>query len=142
MAFLEKSNWVTLVVSVPTLLYYLGLVVPEVLGKPLSEVSWVQPMVVTIIGFIVANILGNVVAAASNPREADMHDQRDREIDHYGERVGNWLIIAGSIVALVLAMARADHFWIANAIFLGGLTGALLSSATKIAAYHGPFQKW
>lgn len=142
MAFLEKSNWVVLVVGVPTLLVYLAVVVPQALGQPIAEVSWVQPMIVTIVVFVVANVLGNVVAAASNPREADMNDERDREIDRFGERVGNWLIVAGSITALVLAMARADHFWIANAIFLGGLVGALLSSVTKIAAYHGPFQRW
>ena len=142
MTFLEKSNWVVLVVAVPTLLVYVVLVVPQVLSKPIAEVSWVQPMVLTIVGFIVANILGNVVAAASNPSEAEKNDERDREIDHLGERIGNWLIIAGAIAALVLAMARADHFWIANAIFLGGLAGALLSSVTKIAAYHGPFQRW
>ena len=142
MAFLEKSNWVVLVVGVPTLLLYAALVVPQVLGKPIAEVSWVQPMVFAIVGFIVANVLGNVVAAVSNPAEADKNDERDREIDHIGERVGNWLIIAGSIAALVLAMTRADHFWIANAIFLGGIAGALLSSATKIAAYHGSFQRW
>ena len=142
MAFLEKSNWVALIVAVPTLLVYVALVVPQVLGKPIAEVSWVQPMIFTIVGFIVANILGNVVAAASNPGEADKKDQRDTEIDHFGERVGNWLIIAGSCAALVLAMTRADHFWIANAIYFGGLAGALLSSVTKIAAYHGPFQRW
>ena len=39
-------------------------------------------------------------------------------------------------------MTRADHFWIANAIFLGGMAGALLSSVTKIAAYNGSFQRW
>jgi Flp pilus assembly protein protease CpaA len=142
MAFLEKSNWVVLVVGVPTLLVYLFVVVPQVLGQPIAEISWVEPMIVTIVVFVVANVLGNVVAAASNPREADTNDERDREIDRLGERVGNWLIIAGSIVALVLAMARADHFWIANAIFLGGLAGSLVSSVTKIAAYHGPFQRW
>jgi hypothetical protein len=142
MTFLEKSNWVALVVAVPTLLVYLAVVMPQVLSKPMAEVSWVQPMIFTIVGFIVANILGNVVAAASNPGEADKNDQRDREIDHFGERAGNWLIIAGSCTALVLAMAVADHFWIANAIFLGGLAGALVSSVTKIAAYHGPFQTW
>ena len=142
MAFLEKSNWVVLVVGVPTLLVYLAVVVPQVLGQPITEVSWVQPMIATIVVFVVANVLGNVVAAASNPRDADKNDERDREIDHFGERLGNWLIIAGSITALVLAMARADHFWIANAIFLGGLAGSLLSSVTKIAAYHGPFQRW
>jgi hypothetical protein len=142
MAFLEKSNWVVIVVGVPTLLVYVALVVPQVLGGPIAEVSWVQPMIVAIVAFIVANILGNVVAAASNPREADRKDQRDAEIDHFGERVGNWLIIAGSCAALVLAMLDAEQFWIANAIFLGGIAGALLSSATKIAAYHGPFQQW
>lgn len=142
MTFLEKSNWVVLVVGVPTLLVYLALIMPQVLGKPMAEVSWVQPMVFAIAGFVVANILGNVVAAATNPVEADRNDQRDREIDHLGERVGNWLMIAGSIAALVLAMTMADHFWIANAIFLGGMTAALVSSVTKIAAYHGPFQRW
>jgi hypothetical protein len=142
MTFLEKSNWVVLVVGVPTLLVYVALVVPQVLGKSIADVSWVQPMIFTIAGFVVANILGNVVAAATNPKEADKNDQRDREIDHFGERVGNWLMIAGSITALVLAMAMADHFWIANAIFLGGLAAALVSSVTKIAAYHGPFQRW
>ena len=142
MAFLEKSNWVAIIVSVPTLLIYAVLVVPQVLSEPIAEVSWVQPMIFTIVGFIVAIILGNIVAAASNPKEADKKDQRDTEIDHFGERVGNWLVVAGACVALVLAMAMADQFWIANAIFLGGLAGALASSITKIAAYHGPFQTW
>ncbi len=142
MAFLEKSNWVVLVVGLPTLLAYALLVVPQVLSEPIAEVSWVEPMILAIVGFIVANVLGNVVAAASNPKEADQKDQRDQEIDRYGERLGNWLIAVGAIAALVLAMAEAEHFWIANAIFLAGIAGALLSSATKIAAYHGPFQRW
>jgi hypothetical protein len=142
MTFLEKSNWVTLIVAVPTLLVYVAVVVPQVASKPIAEGFWVQPMIFAIVGFVVANVLGNIVAAASNSREADKNDERDREIDHVGERVGNWLIIAGSIAALVLAMTRADHFWIANAIFVGGIAAALLSSVTKIAAYHGSFQRW
>ncbi|HEY3335645.1 MAG TPA: hypothetical protein VGK16_10475 [Candidatus Limnocylindrales bacterium] len=142
MTFLEKSNWVVLIVGVPTLLAYAILVVPQLLTRPIAEVSWVQPMIGAIVGFVVANVLGNVVAAATNPAEADMNDERDREIDRFGERVGNWLLVAGAIVALVLAMAVADHFWIGNAIFLGGIAGSLLSSVTKIAAYHGPFQRW
>jgi hypothetical protein len=142
MAFLEKSNWVVLVVGVPILLVYVALVVTQMLSMPIAEVSWVEPMIFAIVGFIVANVLGNIVAAASNPSEADKNDERDREIDHVGERVGNWLFVAGSIAALVLAMTRADYFWIANAIFLGGIVGALLSAVTKIAAYHGSFQRW
>ena len=139
MAFLEKSNWVVLVVAVPTLLLYVAMVVPKVLGRPIAEVSWVQPMIVAIVGFVVANVLGNVVAAASNPGEADKNDQRDREIDHLGERVGNWLMIAGSIAALVLAMTMADHFWIANAIFLGFMVSSVVGSAYKIVIYRRGF---
>jgi hypothetical protein len=142
MAFLEKSNWVVLVVAVPTLLVYAAAIGPQVLSQPIADVSWVEPMLVTIVGFVVANVVGNVVAAVTNPGDADKNDERDREIDHLGERVGNWLMIAGAIAALVLAMTRADHFWIANAIFLGGIAGALLSAVIKIAAYHGSFQRW
>lgn len=142
MTFLEKSNWIVLIVTVPTLLGYGAVVVPQVLDKPMAEVAWVQPMIVAIVGFIAANILGNIAAAISNPSEADKNDERDREIDQFGERVGNGFIVAGSIAALILAMTTADHFWIGNAIFLGSIAGTLLSSVTKIAAYHGPFQRW
>ncbi len=142
MTFMEKSNWVVLIVAMPTLLVYLALVVPQVLSMPIAEVSWVQPMILAIVGFIVANVLGNVVAAASNPAEADKEDQRDREIGHFGQRVGSWLVIAGSSTALVLAMTKADDFWIANSIYLGGMAASLVSSAAKVGAYRGSFQGW
>ena len=142
MAFQEKSNWVVLVVAVPTLLVYAALIVPQVLSTPLAEVSWVQPLVLAIAGFVVANVLGNVAAAVSNPREADLSDERDQAIDRFGERIGNWLLIAGAITGLVLAMAMADQFWIANAIFLGGLAAAIVSALAKIAAYRGWIQRW
>jgi hypothetical protein len=142
MAFMEKSNWVVLVVAVPTLLAYAVLIVPQVLSTPIAEVSWVQPMIFAIVGFVVANVLGNVVAAATNPKDADKNDERDREISRFGERIGNWLIVIGSIAALGLAMIMADHFWIANAIFLGGMAASIVSSGAKIAAYRGSFQAW
>ena len=142
MAFLEKGNWVVLLVAVVTLLTYGGTTASQALSKPVAEIGWVQPMIVSIVAFIVANILGMIIVAASNPKEADKSDQRDKEIDRFGERVGNYLIIAGSCVALVLAMAEADRFWIGNTIYLAGILAAMGSSVTKIAAYHGPFQKW
>lgn len=142
MAFVEKSNWVVLVVAVLTLITYGGTIVGQVLSKPVAEIGWVQPMIYSIVGFIGLNIVGNVIAAASNPKEADKKDQRDKEIDRFGERIGNYLIIAGSCAALVLTMVAADRFWIGNTIYLAGILAAVGSSVTKIAAYHGPFQKW
>ncbi|MCU0477804.1 MAG: hypothetical protein MUE92_03520 [Chloroflexi bacterium] len=142
MTFKEKSHWVVLVVAVPTLLVYAIVIVPQVLGKPIAEVDWVVPMIVAMVGFVLANILGTIVAAISNPREADLSDERDREIDRSGERIGNWLVIAGAVAGLVLAMAMADQFWIANAIFLGGLAASIVSSVAKIVAYRGSIPRW
>jgi hypothetical protein len=142
MAFPEKSNWVVLVIAVPTLLIYAAVIVPQVLSRPMPEVEWVPPIVVSIVGFIVANVVGNIVAAVSNPADADKHDVRDAEIDRYGEWVGNWAIAIGATAALILAITMADHFWIANAIFLGFMAGAIVSAIAKIAAYHGTFQRW
>ena len=142
MTFLEKTNWVALVVAVPTLLVYAVLVVPQLLAMPLAEVSWVPPMILAIVAFVIANILGNIAAAAINPREATIEDERDREIDRYGERIGNWVIAAGGITALVLAMAMANQFWIANAIFLGGIAGSVVSAVVKISAYRGSLRRW
>ena len=142
MAFLEKSNWVVLVVAVVTLIAYGGTVASQALSKPVAEIDWVQPMIYSIVAFVVLNVVGNVIAAATNPKEADKSDQRDREINAFGERLGNYLVIAGACVALVLTMVAADRFWIGNAIYFAGILAAMGSSVTKIAAYHGPFQKW
>jgi hypothetical protein len=43
------------------------------------------------------------------------------------------------VAALVLAMAEADHFWIANAVYLAFVLSALLGSAAKIVAYRRGF---
>lgn len=142
MAFMEKSNWVILFVGVPTLVVYGAMVLPQALTKPIEDVSYVQPMIWAIVVFIAANILGMIVAAASNPKEADKKDQRDTEIDHLGERVGNSLIAVGFAAALILALIEADYFWIANWLYLAGMLAGLLAAVTKIAAYHGPFQQW
>lgn len=142
MTFTEKSNWVVVVASILALLGYAVTIVPAVQGKAIPDVDFARPMIYTIVGFIVLNIVGNIVAAATNPTEADKKDQRDKEIDRYGDRIGNWVGIAGACAGLFLAMARQDYFWIANSIFVMGLLGGLLGASLKVAAYHGPFQRW
>jgi hypothetical protein len=58
---------------VPTLVVHVALVVPRVRGKPIAEVAWVQPMIVAFIAFIVANIVGNVVAAQAPVHRTGAH---------------------------------------------------------------------
>jgi L-asparagine transporter-like permease len=141
-AFMEKSNWVILAVGITTLVAYLALIVPPAVTGPIADVSYAQPMVGAIVAFIALCILGMIVAAALNPSEADKKDQRDKEIDHLGERIGNSFIALGFAAALILTLVEADYFWIANFLYLTGMAAGLLSALVKIAAYHGPFQRW
>ena len=142
MAFLEKSNWVVLLVAPVALALYLAEILPAATSKPIAQVDFAGAMIGNIVFFVVANIVGNIVAAITNPAEADKKDQRDRDIDRFGERIGNYVLIGGSCLALFLAMGRLDGFWIANAIYMAGILAAVAAATTKIVAYHGPFQRW
>ncbi len=142
MAYLEKANWVVLVVAAGTLVTYGAAVWLQLLARPAAEIAWVEPMAWSIVVFVVTIVAGMVAVAASNPKEADRKDQRDRDIDRFGERVANAIVVTGSGAGLILAMADADTFWIGNAIYLFAVAGSLGGAVTKVAAYHGPFQQW
>ncbi len=109
---------------------------------PLVDVPYAAPMLLTIAGAIIVSIVGRVAVAATWPRDADKRDERDRQIAHLGDSVGNWVAIIAGGAALLLAMAEVDPFWIAHAIYLGFLGSALLGSVTRAAAYRGAFQTW
>jgi hypothetical protein len=44
--------------------------------------------------------------------------------------------VAAAAAALVMAMAKADYFWIANVIYLGFVLWAVVGSVLKLVAYR------
>ncbi|MGA5424680.1 hypothetical protein [Streptomyces lavendulocolor] len=91
---------------------------------------------------ITAAIALNILAAVASPREANKKDQRDREINRLGEYAGQSFLVVGGVAVLALSMAEADHFWIANTIYLAFVLSAALGSVAKIAACRWVFQAW
>ena len=142
MSFEEKNTWVYALVSVVAFAAYLVTILGRAQGIPVSEVPYVGAMLWSIGAAIVASIVGRIVIAVVWPRDADRTDQRDKEIYRFGEYVGQWLVVIGASVALLLAMAEVDHFWIANELYLAFVLAALLSSAAKLVAYRRGFQLW
>ena len=142
MSFEEKNTWVYALVSVGAFAAYLVTILGRAQGIPVSEVPYVGAMLWSIGAAIVASIVGRIVIAVAWPRDADRTDQRDKEIYRFGEYVGQWLVVIGAAVALLLAMAEVDHFWIANELYLAFVLAALLSSAAKLVAYRRGFQLW
>lgn len=83
----------------------------------------------TIGGAVVVSMVANMVVGGSDGTKPD---SRDREIDGRAQQIGNSLLIAGALVAMVLAMLDVDGFWIANTLYLTFVLSDLLSSIARI----------
>ncbi len=143
MSYEEKGVWSFLAIAVIGYAVYLVLVIPRLAGTPIGEVDYVWPMVWTIGGAIVAGIVLRILIEVVAPSESTRADQRDREIERAGDRVGNSIIVIGALAALVMAWFELDWFWIANALYLCFVISGILSSLAKLAAYRtGGFQQW
>lgn len=142
MAFEEKRAWIMLVVSVCVYAVYVVLVLGRAGEVPLAEVPYVSTLLWSIgVACAVTIVLGIALGIVS-PEGAGKRDQRDREIDRFGGHVGQSFLVVGGLAALALALVEADHFWIANAVYLGFFLSAVLGSIARIFAYRRGFQPW
>jgi hypothetical protein len=135
----EKHSWIYVVVGVLVPLVYFATVLSEVPGTDVATIGYVRPMLTAIGVGIGASIVLSIVAAIISPREAGKTDVRDKEINRRGEYVGFYVMSVAAIVPLGLTMAKAEHFWIANALYLAFVLAALASAVVKIVAYRRGF---
>ncbi len=142
MTFEEKRAWVTIVVTVASYITYAVVVLGRAGDVPLPEVPYVAPLLWTIGGAIVGGIVLGIVVGILGGREGGRTDVRDREINRFGEYIGNSFVVIGAVSGLVLALLEAAYFWIANAIYLAFALAAVLGSVTKIVSYRRGFQPW
>ncbi|WP_327412105.1 hypothetical protein [Streptomyces sp. NBC_01233] len=142
MAVEEKRAWIMIVVTVVSYGAYLAVVLGRSGETPLAQVPYAAALLWTVGAAIVASIALHITVALLAPEEDNTKDQRDREIHRFGEYTGQSFVVIGGVAGLVLAMAEADQFWIANAIYLAFVLSALLGSTAKIAAYRLGFQPW
>lgn len=144
MGYAERNTWAQLIASVGGTAAYLIVVLPQLGSVAAGEIDWVWPMIwiigASIVASIVISILWGIGAGMANPEEASESDQRDREIEWFGDRVGQAFLVIGSLGALILAMLRIDWFWIGNALFLGFFLSAFLGGLARLAAYRRGFQ--
>jgi hypothetical protein len=78
----------------------------------------------------------NILIAVMAPDDAGKRDQRDKDVNRYGEYVGGLVLGVAAIVPFLLALAEADHFWIANTIYLAFVVSTIAGSIVKIVAYR------
>lgn len=137
MSFEEKSTWVML--ALVTLVYggYFTVVLGDIAAlESVSDIAYRGLMLGTVVVLVVLATISHIVIAISNPSDADGSDERDREINRFGEYVGGYVLGVGALVGLGMAMFEMDHFWIANAILAGLVVSEIVSGLTKIIAYR------
>jgi hypothetical protein len=143
----EKNTWVFAVLAPIGYIVYLVLLFTQAGSRPIEEADYVPLMLGTIVGAIVIGILGGMVTGiatgiASGGKDNGKSDQRDKQINRFGEYIGSAFLVMGALGALVLAWFEAPHFWIANALYLAFVLQAILSSIAKLVAYRRGLNAW
>jgi uncharacterized membrane protein len=139
MSFEEKSTWIYAAIALVVPGVYFATVIGQVQTTAVTEIAYQWPMLLTIGVAIALAIVAHIVVAIASPREADKSDERDTNINRFGEYIGSFVLYTGMLVALALALAEFEQFWIANTIYSTFIAAALTTSAVKIVAYRRGF---
>ena len=143
MSLTEVSRWASLTLIVVTTVAYGFIVLPQVSTTAPRDIDWQIPMLwaigISIVGTIVLSIVIAIVNAIITRREPQKADVREKQIERYGDRIGQSIMAVGTAVVLVMAMLELDAFWIGNALFLLGAIGSSIGAIMSIRALRGVF---
>ena len=139
MSFEEKSTWTYAVIAVALAAIYFAIVLGQLPQTAAGDLAFQLPLLAAIGGTIGLTIAAHIVIAITAPDDAGKRDQRDKDINRYGEYVGGLVLGVAAVVPLILSLAEVDHFWIANTIYLAFILSATAGSIVKIVAYRRGF---
>ena len=142
MSWEETRAWIALVVAIVTFSGYSVVILVRADGGALDEIAYRSTFLWSIGVSIASSIVLEALAGGSLPKGEKRTDSRDRQIFRDSEFAGHWVSVAGAFAAMVMALAEADHFWIANVIYLAFTLAAIVSSVVKILAYRRGYSLW
>ncbi|MFZ4894694.1 hypothetical protein ACL9RL_09610 [Plantibacter sp. Mn2098] len=142
----ERRAWIMGILAAVGYGIYLAIVISVAGRGELTEVDYVPVLLWTVGASIAASIVLSIVASiasrSAGDRDADAKDHRDAELYRRGQYVGLWFVAAGAILALVIAMADGQAFWIANTIYLAFTLSAVATSVVRVVGYRRGFSAW
>ena len=139
MSFEEKGTWTYVMIAVALAVIYFAIVLGQLPHTAAGDIAFQVPLLATIGATIGLTIAAHIAVAIAAPDDAGKRDQRDKDINRYGEYVGGLVLGVAAVVPLILALAEVDHFWIANTIYLAFILSTTAGSIVKIVAYRRGF---
>lgn len=139
MSYEEKGQWVYLTVTTIAYGAYVVLMLGRAGTTALPDIEYQPTMLWTIGIAVVGSIVGRILIEIVRPSESYREDVRDRDIGRFGEYVAGMVLGIGMVGPFILALIEADHFWIANAIYLVFVVQAVVGAVIKLVAYRRGF---
>lgn len=139
MTYEEKGAWVYGLVALVVWTGYVVAVLQRGAGGPLTDVNYVPVLLWSLGISVLSTAVVRVLVEIVRPSDTHRADVRDRDIDRRGEYVGGAVLGIAMVVPFGLTLAEVDHFWIANAMYLAYVLGALVASVVKVVVYRRGF---
>jgi MFS family permease len=135
-SYQEKNAWIYVVLAVVIPTIYFVNISGQLATMGAADVQYQQPLLLAIGASIAVAIVFSIVLGMLSGKNGSRKDQRDTDINRLGEYVTGIVVGAGMIGPFLLALVESDHFWIANAMYLVFVLGALVGTTVKLVAYR------
>lgn len=141
MTFEEKSTWVILVTMTLVYGWYFATVAGQLAGTDVGDIDY-QGLMLTTVGLVVALAVVGIILITVAGRGDDSKDERDKTINRYGEYIGGFVLTAGALGGMLLAMIELEHFWVANTLLAGLVLSEIASNIIKLVLYRRGVVSW
>ncbi|MGV8883816.1 MAG: hypothetical protein ACOH19_16835 [Rhodoglobus sp.] len=139
MSYAHKGVWVNLFAMIATTAAYVIIILRDASGVAVTEIDYAPALFWTIGISVGLNIVVSILVEIVTPSERQSGDVRDRAITVRGGYVCGLVVSFGMIGPLLLAIADAETFWIANTMFAVMATGAIVGNIVQLASYRRGF---
>lgn len=136
MSYEEKSTWLMAAITPAAFFSYLAALAARADGRPLAESAYEWPLILSVVGAIATIVVAHIAVSLAAPDEAAQRDERDAHLTRLGAYVGSFVMATGCANALILSLAKYEHFWIANCIFATFVLADVTSSVVKLVGYR------
>lgn len=135
MSFQEKSAWAMLVIFTGVYGVYFADVLGDVsgAGAPVLREGYLLTMVGLLIGL---SIVAHIVIAIVSGEDGDESDERDRVIEMRADARSGYVLAAGVLGVLALAMLDYESFWIAHALLGALVISEIVKIVLRLASYR------
>ncbi len=133
MSFRNKSALVTIVALLVASIVYVVSLLTAAAGAPIVDVTYQPYLIGFVIVLVIVSVVGQIAVAVRSPKEATApRDERERLITWRAGSVSAYVLEVGAFLAIALAMAQVDWFWIANTVLALWVLAEIVDGAVQL----------